>query len=458
MEKVKRLFAGAIAAVCCIFINVSCSSDDYIDAIPAASKALVSVDMKSEDAQNTLANAQILKSMLGIEKAEDCGIDLKEKLYFFENEEGMVGLCAKVSDKDDLTELFNNLAKAGKATKPTERRDFTFSLLNGSWAAGYSKEALIIVGPILPAQQAETIKSITRWLKQDDDSGITGKPIFEKLQSQEGAVTMVARADALPQTVGAMLTIGTPQGIDDSDVFIAATLSKDNAECLSINAETFATDEKADKALKAETAKMCPIGGRFVSSAHSDALCSIFINAKGSDFVDMMHNNKDLGVILAGANTAIDMDNILRSVEGNLLISVAAYSDESAQLSIAAELANENFVKDIPYWKKSSPAGATIETLGKNAYAYKSSNENFWFGISDKKEFYGSTDQALAPGILSASASPLPQAVKQAIPGKRFCITMNLQRLLGGNEQFAAVQGIIAPLLGNIKYIVYNIK
>ena len=81
----------------------SCSDDDYLNAIPQGSMALISIDMPKV-AQENGSNTGILKDILHVDDVEKCGIDIKSKLYLFESPDGDLGLCARISDRGDAEE------------------------------------------------------------------------------------------------------------------------------------------------------------------------------------------------------------------------------------------------------------------------------------------------------------------------------------------------------------------
>ena len=81
----------------------SCSGTDYLNAIPKKSTALISVDMQQmASGKSDEDKAGMLKSLLHVEDASKCGIDISEKIFLFESADGNLGLCAKVSDEGDV--------------------------------------------------------------------------------------------------------------------------------------------------------------------------------------------------------------------------------------------------------------------------------------------------------------------------------------------------------------------
>ena len=447
-----------LAAIACICIYSSCSGNDYIDAIPANSNALIAIDSKAINEQTGTADNNIVKSLLKVDDAEECGIDFASKIFLFETTDGNLGMCAKVNDKSSLLDWLEKLNKKGFCSKATEKRDFCFALLNNSWAIGVSDKAAVIIGPILPAQQAEAIRLLAKCLKQDEDEGIRSTPLFDKLDSIGSPVSIVAQVDALPEKLAAPFTIGAPKGADASQLCIAASLTTSSNGCMSISGEPFSFNNEIDKALKASNAKLRKIKGHYINNIPGSTLCSIFLNANGNDFVNMMHNSASLGVLLAGMNTAIDMDNILRCVDGEMAFGIDAFSDKDISMSMAAQLAKTDFLKDVDYWKESCQNGSSITTCGKNRFVYNSNDARFWFGVSASEEFYGSSKEEMAENILKPAQAPFTPDVRKLAQGERFCMIINVKQIIEGNKDLSVVTDLLKPLFGNVNYIVYSIK
>ena len=143
----------------------SCSGDDYVNAVPGNSIALVSVDLRKmadECTGNDVDNAGLLNTLLHVENAGDCGIDLSEKIYMFEAADGNVGAVAKVRSRSDLETWLDNLANAGVCRNIASRGDFGFAVVKDSWIVGFSSAKIMIMGPVIASQHAEMQQIIDR--------------------------------------------------------------------------------------------------------------------------------------------------------------------------------------------------------------------------------------------------------------------------------------------------------
>lgn len=458
MKHIKSVILQMLAIAACICIYSSCSGDSYLNAIPANANALIAINARELGNANEKDGREIMKSIFKADESENCGIDFASKLYIFETNDGNMGCCAKVDSKDELTKWLESLAGKGLCSKVTERRDLSFALLHNSWAIGFSSKAVVIMGPVLPAQQADAVRTLSKYLKQDEDDGVKSSPLFDKVDNINSAIAIVTQSDALPEKFAAPFTLGAPKEADASQICIAASLTATDSGCLHINGEPFSLNNDIDKALNEAKSKFRKITGKYTGNMPKQTLCSMFMNVDGHDFVTMMHNNKNLGVLLAGANTAIDMDNILRSINGEMAIGAEDLSETGIKISMAAQLADEKFLQDVDYWKKSCQPGNSISNCGRKRYVFRSKDNQFWFGVSNSREFYASSEESIADNILNRATSPLPDEVRKQIQGQRLCIVLNVNQLVNRNESLSAVTKLLESLFGKLNYIIYSIK
>lgn len=438
----------------------SCSSDSYINVIPDNSTAVISID--TEKITNDKGNASTalagLSSFIGVSDVTDCGIDLKSKLYIFETADGNICMTAKIADEDKLEETLENAAKTGKCQKLSKRKDYKFTVIQGAWIAGFSSDALLIAGPILPAQQAEVRQQMVKMLGADDDNSIKGTPIFDRLDSIESPVAMVAQASALPDKFVAPFTLGAPKGTDPSQILIAANLESSSDGCLTIKGKTFSLNKNIDDELKKSLKILRPIKGLYLKTMPEDAALGAFLNVDGKQFINLLHNNATFQALLAGMNTAIDIDKIIKSVDGDLTFILPTFSEDKTIVQMAAQLATTGFLDDVNYWKQSCPSGSKIVDWGDNAYHFTDGKNNLYFGVTADKQFYsGGTPEAARTSITSVT-HPLPASILKNIKGQRLCMLLNMKSLFGDDGTGARiVSQILTPLFGKVNTIIYSV-
>lgn len=461
----KRLYKSLMFMCLAVVLGLlsSCSGTDYLNAIPKKSTALISVDMQQmASGKSDEDKAGMLKSLLHVEDASKCGIDISEKIFLFESADGNLGLCAKVSDEGDVEDWLASLAKQHIATEVKERKGFHFSVLKNSWLVGFSDQALLVMGPVVADAQAQLQQQMVKYLKADEDEGITASPMFERLETITSPMAMVAQAQALPEKFVAPFTLGTPKDTDPSQVVIAAEMDvKDGI--LQVKGETFSFNKEIDEALKKAAQTYRPIKGSYVKSMPADALAGIFMNVRGEQFLPMMQSNRSLQTLLMGINQAIDMDNIIRSVDGDMAIVMPSLTDNNMQMTMAAKLSHAKWLGDVDYWKTSCPAGAKIANWGKNAYFYTDGKTSFYFGVTDDKQFFSGSDQLMAQYAVKPSNHPIDAKIQKLIVGQKLAMVINLAKSSdsdgsGKDDAISTVTGLLTPVFGNLTSVVYTLK
>lgn len=440
--------------LCCmsfLFLS-SCSNSDYQNAIPGNVTALVKFDARLMSSDKV---SSVVSSVLSVDDADNIGVDFTNDLFAFETIDGNIGFCAKVRKSKDITNFFERQSANGKCSKPRKQGDFYLTDLNASWAVGYSDNAFLILGPVSPSAIGDAQRSIVKWLKQDIERSVVSKPIFGRLDSLKSAVGMVAQLQALPEKFVAPFALGVPKGVDNSQIMLSAKLSI-NDNLLVVDGETFSTTPSIDNQLKSAKAIFRPIVGTFTNMMPQNYMFGMFMNVDGTKFLPILQNNKPLQAMLVGLNTAIDFDNILRSVNGDLAIMTSSFASSGLDMSMFAKLGHANWTSDVEYWKQSCPAGSSLSGNDRE-WHYVSGSTDFCFGLFGDNEFYGTTNRALNPNIVGRKPIVhISDALQKAISDKRMVMVVNVPSILGvdvvpdGMEKLTSVFGDVKSIMISI--------
>lgn len=453
--KKKRFF---IIASLMIVLMSACSDNDYLNAIPSKSTAVISIDMSRLNGQEQEQNQEhILKTMLHVDDVSKCGLDVKEKVYLFETIDGNLGLCAKVADEGDVSNWLSELSQQRISSTVTERKGFHFAVLKDSWLVGFSSKALLVMGPVVAEAQAEMQRQMVRYLNADEDAGIKSSKLFAQLDSIDSPMAMVAQAVALPEKFVAPFTLGAPKDADASQIVIAAGMDVEDG-VLKIVGRTFSFNPSINQALVKSQQVFRPIQGDYVQSMPDDAMTGIFMNVAGSRFLPLVQSNQGLQTLLVGINASIDMDNILRSVDGDMSIVLPTLGADHMQMMMAARLSHAKWLSDVDYWKQSCPKGSTIGNWKSNAFCYSSGKTCFYFGVTDDKQFFSGNDEVSAESSIRPSSHPISKRVQNMIRGEKMVMVINLEKSGGGGSAMQAVTGLLSPLFGQLTAVVYTLK
>ncbi len=451
MKKIVAKLA-LLAALCFSMTALlsSCSNNDYVNAIPENSIAVMSVNLP-ELVGNDEDNLNKIKNLLLVDNIEDCGIDVSKKVYLFETEDGNIGCVAKVADEKKLDTWLNKLADKGYCEPTSTRKDFHFATIRGLVVTGFSSKAIVAMGPVLPFRQPETLKRILTYLEQDEEKSIKNSPVFDKLDALDGHICLLAQASALPDKFVAPFILGAPKDADPSQIMLAAELNVVPQLCIEIKGETFSLNKTIDSALKEAASAFQPITAKYVDCMPANATAGVFLNIDGKRFIDILHSSAFFSSLLTGMNTAIDIDNIIRSVNGDLSVVIPDYNSDNTRLCMAAQLANKDFLNDIDYWKQSCPDGGSINDWGKDSYFYSDGNISYYFGVSDDMQYFSGGSPDDARQSIAKASNPLPAELQKKIIGQRVCVVFNIGSLDLEND-------IIGSLLENFPTVVYSVK
>lgn len=443
----KNRLAKAIYLTISIVLLASCQRSDYVNVIPEDSMMLMAMDPAE---MSGVKSPLILRTVLSLSNIDDTGLDLSEKVFFFEDARGNLGICAKVGSESKLKET---VAKANM--KLIEKRGYSFAALSSGWVLGFSESAALLMGPALPSQQQEFMRIMSRYLAQTEDDGIKGTPMFDRLDSIDAPMAVVAETKALPEKFIAPFTIGAPKDTDPADIVLAAKMSVKGAR-LMIEGRTMSFKKTVNKALEEAYKTYRPIEGRYVRSMAKDAALGMFLNVDGQHFHQLITQNRAVTAMLAGINAAIDMDNILKSVDGDMALVSSSFASDQPLLSMAAKLKNAPWLDDVDYWKKSVPAGGKIGDWGKDCYYYKGGGTSFYFGVTGDMQFMSGSSEQEALASIKTCAEPIGRDLQQMIVGQKLVLIANFNALEG--DKAGAVTSLLKPMFGNIDAIVYTLK
>lgn len=457
MNRMKKTRFFIIASLMIVLMS-ACSDNDYLNAIPSKSTAVISIDMSRLNGQEQEQNQEhILKTMLHVDDVSKCGLDVKEKVYLFETIDGNLGLCAKVADEGDVSNWLSELSQQRICSTVTERKGFHFAVLKDSWLVGFSSKALLVMGPVVAEAQAEMQRQMVRYLNADEDAGIKSSKLFAQLDSIDSPMAMVAQAVAFPEKFVAPFTLGAPKDADASQIVIAAGMDVEDG-VLKIAGRTFSFNPSINQALVKSQQVFRPIQGDYVQSMPDDAMAGIFMNVAGSRFLPLVQSNQGLQTLLMGINASIDMDNILRSVDGDMSIVLPTLGADHMQMMMAARLSHAKWLSDVDYWKQSCPKGSTIGNWKSNAFCYSSGKTCFYFGVTDDKQFFSGNDEVSAESSIRPSSHPISKRVQNMIRGEKMVMVINLEKSGGGGSAILAVTGLLSPLFGQLTAVVYTLK
>lgn len=447
------LFCKALLLLLCsLSFFSSCSKNDYTNVIPATSTVLVKIDATNTNAKSF---CKAINTWFPKIDATDSGLDYSSNIYAFETLDGNLGLCLRVADFDKIKHVVETLANEGKCGKIRKVGDVVFSDFNKSWAIGISENCMLVLGPVPSASISDLQRSMVRLFKQKAESSITQRPIFALIDSMRGPVDMVAQVQALPEKFVTPLMLDAPDDVDASQLYVSATIDKQDGVVV-LDGKTTSFDGRIVDQLAKTDNLYRKIRGTFVGNIPSNSVFGICTNVDGKRFLPKLQAQKSLQSLLFGINTAIDFDNILRSVDGDFILAFNGLDDEHLSSTIYASVTNPKWKDDVDYWKQSCPHGSTITGNEKVGWSYIGGDTHFYFGIESGKNFYGTSEKnAILDG---AKHTAVPKSLQSKISDCRLALFLNVKALCDKGGDTAKYVSILNRLLGDTDAVVYLLK
>ena len=166
--KRKKILYSLLAVVAIVttalVLLLSSGGNGYMNVIPSRVKALVAIDL----------------SKIGV--GDVPGVDTGRKAYLFETSDGSLGLVAAVDSKGDVESWMEKMNKEGKASKPVERKGYTFSVVNDNFVLGLSSSALLVMGPAVADEQAAIQRKMVKYLSSVKDA-VSESPLYRHLST-----------------------------------------------------------------------------------------------------------------------------------------------------------------------------------------------------------------------------------------------------------------------------------
>lgn len=449
MKKIAFKSVGTIIAL--IFLSsffLSCTDEDYVNAIPESCIALVSVD-----ARNIYDKGNGITDLLNLDDISDCGIDLSSKLYLFETIDGTIGIVGKIEDDKKLYNWFDKLSGDGYCKTVSEYRGYKFTVVKDSWVAGFSSDVLVVLGPTLASKHAEVRKLIVNLIEQKEDKGVKNTQIFAKLDSITAPVAVVAQANALPDKFAALFTIGTPKDVDVSQILISVGIESED-DCFIIRGETFSFNKAIDMKLKSSRNVFRPITEKYINNVPDTAAMGVFMNVDGQQFIHVLYSSKIFQTLLAGANMALDMNNIIKSIDGDVAFILPEPAKKKTHIQMCAKLKEKAFLDDVDYWKRSCPAGSSIVNWDNDAYCYTNGEFSYFFGVTKDLQFYSGSTELYAKNILSRTMHPLSTGIRESIRGRRLAMFFNVDSFVSQD----GIGKIMKSFMGDKETVLYIMK
>lgn len=406
------------------------TSDSYVYALPANPKALAVIDWSLLSKESDVDFDRLKQGVWKDGDMECLGIDWSEKAYAFVSAKEHFGVLLPVRDKDEVAVFFQKASEEGRCSRPEESRGYLWSVWDGKWMVGFDDKSLMALGPGLDADMDVLRQKILTCFKQEKGTGGMSSVLFRELETtEEVAFRIVSRMDIFPFFYGDEFMSGLPDHASLSDLNLKADV-RFTRQGVSLEAEIVSENSE----LLEYYGQLALLGGyldgEYAQYVPDDAWAWCGLNVNGEMLLEQLRKYPVVRTFLLGLNMGIDADLMIRSVKGEMALTLDAPKPTGKQdYLLTARLAKQDFLKEADYWKKSAAdnPSLTFRDFGKNRFYIATEGLSTYFGVKGET-LYVSSDGESIEDICSVKTETLSAWGKE-IRESRFFLWFNLNLL-----------------------------
>ncbi len=447
----------------CLLFFCSCSKREYLNVIPQNPAFVVSVDFKTISEKGEISESPYLPqltSLLGgmsekfsdyVENPGKTGIDFRQPAYLF-GDGSYFAMTMAVYDEDDLADFFTVLHQQNACGPLTEKDDIRYAKIQGfKGVAAFNKHTLLIIN--------SSAEYACQLLAQQEENSFTATDAYERMTDLEGEILMYGNAASVPSTAVSDMKSLLPEGVRYTDVdAYSSTRFADGS--IIVSTQLRGKTKEAQRLIEDGSETLEKIKGDYIQSAPEDFLLWACVGVEKGGLLNMLKNSNLGHQLLLVLERAIDIEQILRQVEGDAVImmprSYKAYGYE--QFMFISKVDDTDFMKDVDYWQKSMADFdmSMSRTIGDN-FVLKAGIKTYNWGLEGDK-FYFATDDMFAHNA-TAQRSNLLKPLEDDICSSYLYAYINLQTLLEGTNMTPAHCAFpMPPFLWMLKSVTFQSK
>lgn len=423
------LFLTAIVA----FWLTSRSDKNYLNAIPTDSRALFEVNLRLLTEE---FDANIVSSLTDFisEDHTELGLNLANPIVGFYTQKGYVGVLAQVSNSSALQQ---NLHQKGYETET--QRGLQWSVVE-DWLICYDDEKMLVLGPGARADHDALRKEMNTLMHQGENENA----LFASLQERNGFFKSVADMHLLSTYFSDFGKMFKNKGFSPNELFLHASLGSEGKE-LFMNVEFLTENDSLLSLFNELDASFHQIQGTNTSGFVTNSLCWFGINVTGDKLLEQMRSFPQIRTMLLALNMCVDADLMLKSIDGDVTISIPEISLlTTPSVLLRAQLNNTDFLEKSEDWKTgfSADAGVDFQEYTPTDFSLRYKGERYFFGVYEG-HLYLTNKRDVVEGL---KREPLLSTVYDEAANVRFYSSIDASRMLKLAATYLLWLGAPAPL------------
>ena len=402
--------------------------------VPEDARAVLVIDAKQALGQLDFSVSDIFKALKHHQrqKEEDksgWGIDMLAPMYGFVSSDNYVCGVFALSDAVD----FEAKLKA-EEIKIESQRGFKWAS-KGEILLCFDNRKALIMGPVIMGQADAMRGRMVEWMTQ----GSHKVPILANLKKDDGVINLRSTLAVVPPSFTSQL-FGSLNDANLNDIFLNASLRiKERSFLLSTELES--EDEEFTNYASEYDKLLRPIDGSKLPASMEEPTLRAVFNVDGEKVLPKLRENFLLRTILVGLNMCVDLDMMIKAIDGDVLVELGGQNVFSPDFAANAQIRNQDFLRNSKDWcSGSSTFGSSCQALGEKDFVLQYAGSQFFFGVLDDL-LYLSSDDVKTHRFSAPQSEDEISRVREQAHGKRIYVSVNLARMLDSISAVGANTG-----------------
>ncbi|MCD8303802.1 MAG: DUF4836 family protein [Prevotellaceae bacterium] len=380
---------AAVAAVCLVlWLCLRPRGGDCSSALPKEATLVARIDLRGLLEQGGISEKGL--PLMADKELATGGIDLCRPSYGFVCR-GYCGAVVPLSDRDAF--LRQTAELHGKVSRQGGLR---WTVFGGSWLVALDREKLVAIGPAT-TQEQEGLRELLASCMRQKSTEVDGE-LLKALGQRQEPVCFATNGEMLPESLTACLKAALPEGVTLGDFALSAGLrAEDGALTLRLNVD--GRSKKARAFLTELDSVLRPIDTYM--PACEQPFLHLEAGLSGERLLELLRGNPRTRTALLAANMAVDLDMAVKSIDGDISLTMPTFALFEAQVAVQAELRDSAFMGNIKDW-----TGLKIVPARNDFYLCSYRGAACYFGLLGGRLVVTNAERyTLAPAL----ASPLPK-------------------------------------------------
>lgn len=322
------------------------------------------------------------------------GLNLEALAYAFITPSQHAGLALRVDDESLLEEFMAELAEQAVCTRMKEHDGLKWVRLLDDFDVCFDDNTLLIFTPLdgnVNHQQDEQM--MLALMNQDyDESFASTSHAQHMMETGCEDIAVYANMGALPKELVDQYKQVLPKGAKYSDISLVAGVDFKKGS-VSFKSLCYSENEKVQAMIDEAGSAFQTVSGEFLNKIPRSAKAWMCMGLHGDKALEKLKQIPQVKELLIGANLGMDIDNMIRAIDGDVLLFTYQTEMLSDNFYIVAQLDNTDFLDDVDYWISSAKEyGLTLAPCGEG---YKlsggeSSRGDLYWMVNDKNLYISS--------------------------------------------------------------------